>query len=82
MMVTKHTPGADKPAIKLVIIGHKRRSMVLKGMLMLAGAALLMPSCKSHKLCEAYSSIESKKAVKTGSAFSIYQTQSGQKVHS
>ncbi|MFI5149496.1 MAG: hypothetical protein ACHQRM_07150 [Bacteroidia bacterium] len=80
MMVKKHTPEAQTPAIKLVIIGRKRRSMVLKGMLILAGTALLMPSCKSHKLCEAYSSIESKKVIKSGPVFSIYQSQSGHTV--
>ncbi len=80
--MAKHNqiPGAQVPAVKLVIFGQQRRSMMLKGIMIFATAIMIFPSCRSHKLCEAYSSIQSEKKIKTGSAFSFYTIQSGHTV--
>jgi hypothetical protein len=66
--------------VNLIVIGKMRRALVVGKVLLIAmGASLVLPSCKSHKLCEAYSDSRIQKNHKSGPAFSLNQTS---KVHS
>jgi hypothetical protein len=61
-------------AVKLIIIGRAGKYLLTKGLLIAIGAVLVFPSCKSHKLCEAYSDSRPLKHTKTGSASSTHTT--------
>jgi hypothetical protein len=74
----KHSSEDQTPGVNLIIIGKLRShffSKVLVKMVVIAiGASLVLPACKSHKLCEAYSDSRSLKNNTTGSVSSINHT--------
>jgi hypothetical protein len=69
----------QKSNVNLIIIGKMRKVLIGKGLLIAMCASLVLPACKSHKLCEAYSDSRIQKNHKSGPAFSLNQTS---KVHS
>ncbi len=61
---------ALKSGVQVVLTGKRARSVVFKSLIIALGASLTLPSCSSHKLCEAYSKATPKKDKTGGSVFS------------
>jgi hypothetical protein len=61
---------AAKSGVKTGSTGKKARSIVFRSLIIAIGASLTLPSCSSHKLCEAYSNATLKKNKTGGSTFS------------
>jgi hypothetical protein len=61
MASQQHPEEAKMPALNLVVFKKVIRTISRNGMIILIGLALALPACKTHKRCEAYSSIQKKK---------------------
>jgi hypothetical protein len=78
-MVKQTQPQEEQtPAVNLIIIGKVHKPLLGKLVLALICASLVLPACKSHKLCEAYSYSTPKKEIKAGVVTSTNQSS---KVH-
>jgi hypothetical protein len=66
---------AIQPAIQTGMIRTAGSLLIRKGLLIAIGASLVLPACKSHKHCDAYSNSTIKKHVSTGPVYSMNQHQ-------
>lgn len=67
------TTAAQGTALNSNIIGKAGRSFLRKSLIIAIGASLVLPACKSHKHCDAYSNSTIRKDLKSGAAFSVNQ---------
>jgi hypothetical protein len=75
-MAAKRTQGeAIQPVNHIGIIRKAGSLLIRKGVLIAIGASLVLPACKSHKHCDAYSNSTIKRHGASGSVYSMSQNQ-------
>jgi hypothetical protein len=74
MMASKPQPTAvQETALKSNIIGKAGRLFIRKSLIIAIGASLVLPACKSHKHCDAYSNSTIRKNLNGSAACSVNQ---------
>jgi len=74
MVLNKNIQDSQLPSVKPIFNNQKARVNLFKGVLIVLGLVLMLPSCKSHKLCEAYSDSRLQKDAKSGAVYSFNET--------